>query len=82
MNEQAINAQFAMLMDQRNSAMNQVVNLAGQAAIDKARIAELEKALEAAQALVAEKAEVVEVPVVDAPQKGGTPFPKVKHKNA
>lgn len=77
MNEQAINAQFAMLMDQRNSAMNQVVNLTGQAAIDKARIAELEKALEAAQALVAQNAEVV-----DAPQKGGTPFPKVKHKNA
>lgn len=60
MNETAINAQFAMLMDQRNSAMNQVVNLTGQAAIDKARIAELEAALEAAQALVAEKAEVVD----------------------
>lgn len=62
MNETAINAQFAMLMEQRNSAQNQIVNMTGQAAIDKARIAELEKALEAAQALVAEKAEVVEAP--------------------
>lgn len=62
MNEQAINAQFAMLADQRNNAMNQVVNLAGQAAIDKARIAELEKALEADQSLISDTAEAIESP--------------------
>lgn len=66
MNEAQINAQFAALIEQRNSAQNQIVNMAGQSAIDKARIAELENALDAAQALVAEKAEVVEVPSTDA----------------
>ena len=71
MNETAINAQFAMLMDQRNGAMNQIVNLTGQAAIDKARITELEKSLEAATDLLAEKAAVVEAPAARKTAKKG-----------
>lgn len=60
MNEIQINAQFACVAEQRNSALNTAVNQAGDIAVLKAKIAELEKQLEAATALVSEFATVEE----------------------
>lgn len=49
MNELEINAKFNALIDQRNNAMNQVVNLLGELAVAQAKINALEsKAVELA----------------------------------
>ena len=60
MNETQINAQFNALVEQRNAALNSVVNMAGELAVLKDKMVELEKKLEAATALVSESATVVE----------------------
>jgi hypothetical protein len=60
MNETQINAQFAALVDQRNAAQNNSVNLIGELAVANAKIKELEKQLEAATALVSDNATEVE----------------------
>ena len=56
MNEIQINAQFNALIEQRNSALNSVVNMTGELALLKSEVADLKKQLEAATALVAESA--------------------------
>lgn len=48
MNETQINAQFNALAEQRNSALNSIVNMAGELAVLKDKVAALEKQLEAA----------------------------------
>lgn len=60
MNETQIQAQIDTLVEQRNSAMNAVVNMAGELAVAKAQIKKLTAELEAASALIADNAEVVE----------------------
>lgn len=55
MNEAQVNAQFAALVEQRNNALNQVVNLAGEIAV-------LKQKLEAATALVSENTTEMENP--------------------
>jgi hypothetical protein len=57
-NETQINAQFNMLVEQRNAALNSVVNMAGELAVLKEKVLGLEKQLEAATALVADSATV------------------------
>ena len=52
MNETQINAQFNALVEQRNSALNSVVNMVGELAVLKDKVAALEKQLEVATALV------------------------------
>ena len=47
-NETQINAQFNALAEQRNSALNSIVNMAGELAVLKDKVAALEKQLEAA----------------------------------
>jgi hypothetical protein len=51
-NETQINAQFNALVEQRNSALNSVVNMVGELAVLKDKVAALEKQLEVATALV------------------------------
>lgn len=58
MNETQINAQFNMLVEQRNAALNSVVNMAGELAVLKEKVTSLEKQLEAATALVSESATI------------------------
>jgi hypothetical protein len=58
MNETQINAQFNVLVEQRNSALNSIVNMAGELAVLKDKVTSLEKQLEAATALVSESAAV------------------------
>ena len=62
LNEIQVNAQFAALVDQRNAALNTVVNLSGELAVAKAEIADLTAKLEAATTLIGENATVVENP--------------------
>ena len=62
MNETAITAQFALLCDQRNAALNSAVNLAGELATAKASIAALTAQLEAATSLISDNATEVENP--------------------
>ena len=54
MNETQINAQFLVLVEQRNAALNTVVNLSGELAVLKAQVKDLTAQLEAATALVAD----------------------------
>lgn len=42
MNETQIRAQIDILVEQRNNALNALVNMAGELAVARARIAELE----------------------------------------
>ena len=58
MNETQINAQFNALVEQRNSALNSVVNMVGEMAVLKDKVSLLEKQLEAATALVSDSATV------------------------
>lgn len=62
MNETQINAQFLALVEQRNDALNRVVNLSGDVAILKEQVKSLAAELDSAKALVADNAEVVEAP--------------------
>lgn len=62
MNETQVNAQFAALCDQRNAAQNALVNMSGDLAVARGEIEILKNQLEAATALVAEKATVVDAP--------------------
>jgi len=47
-----------MLVEQRNAALNSVVNMAGELAVLKEKVTSLEKQLEAATALVSESATI------------------------
>lgn len=60
MNETQINAQFAALVEQRNAALNTVVNLSGEIAVLKAQVKDLTDKLEAATSLISETATIVE----------------------
>lgn len=62
MNEIQINAQFSALVEQRNAALNSVVNMAGELAVLKDKVAELEKKLDVATALVSDSATAMEGP--------------------
>ena len=62
MNETQVNAQFAALVEQRNNALNQVVNMAGALAEAGSKIKELTAQLEAATAIIEEEATIVEGP--------------------
>lgn len=55
MNEIQINAQFNALVDQRNAALNSVVNMAGELAVLKDKVSDLEKQLELATVPISEK---------------------------
>lgn len=59
MNETQIQAQIDTLLEQRNTAMNTVVNMAGQLAVANAKVKELTAQLEAATALISDNAEEV-----------------------
>lgn len=59
MNETQINAQFNSLIEQRNAALNSVVNMAGELAVLKEQVIKLEKQLEAATSLISESSDVV-----------------------
>lgn len=59
MHEIQIQAQFEVLVEQRNAALNQVVNLRGELAVAAAQIRKLTADLEAATSLVSEIAEEV-----------------------
>lgn len=48
MDESKINAMFGALIEQRNNALNQVANLAGELAVANARIKELSDLLQGA----------------------------------
>lgn len=62
MNEKQINAMLAQLSDQRNAALNDCVNLAGQLAIANEQIASLTAERDAALALVSDTATVATAP--------------------
>lgn len=49
MNETQIQAQINALVDQRNAALNTVVNMAGEIAVLQAKVKELEGKLEATE---------------------------------
>lgn len=57
-----INAQFAALVEQRNAALNTVVNLSGEIAVLKAQVKDLTDKLEAATSLISDNATIVEKP--------------------
>lgn len=62
MNEKQINAMLAQLSEQRNAALNDCVNLAGQLAIAKEQIATLTAERDAATALVSDSATLAKAP--------------------
>jgi peptidoglycan hydrolase CwlO-like protein len=62
MNETQVQAQINALVNQRNAALNDAVNLAGANAVLEAKVEELTKALAATTALIADNATVVEKP--------------------
>lgn len=62
MNEIQIQAQINALVEQRNTALNAWVNLTGEMAVARAKIADMEKQLEFASALVSDTATTQEQP--------------------
>jgi len=62
MDENRINALLAALSEQRNAALNQVVELSASLAVVKNEVEQLKKELEAATAILADSATVVEKP--------------------